>query len=182
MPEIDRGQLRGLFIDSLADGTIRWGHGVEDVAGRSVRFGDGSSEEFDLVVGADGAWSRVRPSVSEARPACTGVTFVETGFEEPVGHSWTHTPGVTLLGDAAHLMPPLGVGANLAMLDGAEPADALAAALTTGPDVDAAVRAYESVMFPRAARWARFTVDGLEALFSPEGVKGALRLFDGLNR
>ncbi|MET7335822.1 NAD(P)/FAD-dependent oxidoreductase [Nonomuraea sp. NPDC005650] len=263
MPEIDRGQLRGLLIDSLADGTIRWGHGVEEVAGRSVRFGDGSGEEFDLVVGADGAWSRVRPSVSEARPAYTGVTFVETGFEEarhpelaslvgngsmsaygpdkavlaqrnsngrirvyaayrgprdrpvpevlamfdgwaesvrallleadepfetrslftlPVGHSWTHAPGVTLLGDAAHLMPPLGVGANLAMLEGAELADALAAALTTGPDVDAAVSAYESVMFPRAARLARFANDGLEALFSPKGVKGALRLFEELHR
>jgi 2-polyprenyl-6-methoxyphenol hydroxylase-like FAD-dependent oxidoreductase len=94
-------------------------------------------------------------------------------FTLPVGHSWPHTPGRTLVGDAAHLMPPLGVGANLAMLDGAELADALAAE----PDVDAAVRAYESVMFPRAARLARFAADGLDALFSPEGVKGALRLF-----
>jgi hypothetical protein len=41
-------------------------------------------------------------------------------------------------------------------------------------------RAYESAMLPRAARWARFTTDGLAALFSPEGVKGALRLYDSL--
>lgn len=30
----------------------------------------------------------------------------------PASHTWAHAPGVTPLGDAAHLMPPLGAGAN----------------------------------------------------------------------
>ncbi|WP_329411301.1 FAD-dependent monooxygenase [Streptomyces sp. NBC_00704] len=263
-PEIDRGQLRDLLLGPL---DVRWGRGVTHVApepgagsGARVHFADGRQETFDLVVGADGAWSRTRPAVSAVTPHYTGITVVETSLDDvdtrhpglarligdgsvaayganrslvaqrnsgghvkvyarfrapldwhahldladadavrssllalfdgwappvldllrhgtafahrplhvlPVGHSWTHVPGVTLLGDAAHLMPPLGVGANLAMLDGAELAEALAAA--TGPaDLDSAVRAFEERMCARAAQWARITTAGLERLVSPD--------------
>ena len=167
-----------------------------------------------LVVGADGAWSKIRPLLSDAKPEYVGTSFIETylldadarhpasakavgggalfalapgkgilahretdgvlhtyvaltkpqewiagidfadpkaakarvaaefdgwapeltalitdGETDPVlrtihalptGHRWKRVPGVTLLGDAAHLMPPDGEGANLAMYDGAE--------------------------------------------------------------
>lgn len=41
-------------------------------------------------------------------------------FALPVPHTWAHNATVTLLGDAAHLMPPLGVGVHLAMLDASD--------------------------------------------------------------
>jgi 2-polyprenyl-6-methoxyphenol hydroxylase-like FAD-dependent oxidoreductase len=106
-----------------------------------------------------------------------GTAFVHRPlYVMPAPHSWTHTPGVTLLGDAAHLMPPLGVGANLAMLEGAELAESVAAA--PGPDaLDGAVRAFEEQMWARAGRWAKITTAGLERLVSPDPAE-ALALFD----
>ncbi|GGV99175.1 hypothetical protein GCM10010230_24660 [Streptomyces narbonensis] len=73
-PEIDRGQLRDLLLGPL---DVQWGRGVTQVVpgardGVLVHFTDGRQEAFDLVVGADGAWSRVRPAVSPATPHYTG--------------------------------------------------------------------------------------------------------------
>ncbi|MER5479441.1 NAD(P)/FAD-dependent oxidoreductase [Streptomyces sp. NPDC002734] len=265
-PEIDRGQLRDMLLDSLHPGTVRWGRGVERVSGpaqgpRRLHFSDGSTTEADLVIGADGAFSRVRPAVSSATPAYSGVSFLEAWFSDvdrrhpeiaelvgqggahaadgeralfaqrnsgdrirvyivqrvpadwiaarglrpddtagiralllehfaqwsprlrrmmtdnegayvdrpilalPVPHIWEHSPTVTLLGDAAHLMPPLGVGVNLAMLDACELALALARAAT----VDDAVRAYETTMLPRSTETAKM-LDGAAAhLLEAEG-------------
>lgn len=92
-PEIDRGHLRGILLDSLAPDTVRWGHKLEKaepLGGGTHRLHftngtngtTGTTIETDLVVGADGAWSRVRPLLSDAVPRYTGVTFVETGLDE----------------------------------------------------------------------------------------------------
>ncbi|MFC0042677.1 FAD-dependent oxidoreductase [Actinomadura rayongensis] len=267
-PEIDRGRLRDLLLGGLED--VRWGWEVAEVVpgggGAVVRCADGREEAFDLVVGADGAWSRVRAAVSGAVPEYAGVTYVETSLDDvdarhpglarlvgdgavavygvnrglvaqrgggghvkvyaqyrtpqgwpadvdpgdadalraavldlldgwapplldlvrhgtafvrrelhvlPVGHAWAHVPGVTLVGDAAHLMPPLGAGANLALLDGAE----LAEAIVGAGDLDGAVRAFEERMGARAGRWAARTAAGLERLVGADPAR-AVALFD----
>lgn len=69
-PEIDRGSLRRILLESIPGEKMKWGNGLErvstDTGGLTVlRFADGSTESgFKLVVGADGAWSKVRPMVS----------------------------------------------------------------------------------------------------------------------
>ena len=249
-PEVLRGDLRRILLDSLPDRTIQWGRkvtGVRPLGGgrHELTFADGSTATTALLVGADGAWSKIRPLLSDATPEYVGTTFIETylyqaderhpataeavgdgamyaltpgkgivahreagnilhtyvelnrsaewiadiDFTDPTaaiariaaefdgwapeltalitdgetapvprmihtlpnGHRWDRVPGVTLLGDAAHLMPPSGDGANLAMFDGAELGRAIAA---HPDDTEAALTAYEEALFPRSESFA----------------------------
>jgi 2-polyprenyl-6-methoxyphenol hydroxylase-like FAD-dependent oxidoreductase len=87
-PEVDRPALREVLLDSLRPGTILWDHqlvGVEPLAsdGRhALRFANGSIVTADVVVGADGARSQVRPLLTDARPLYTGVSFLEIGIPD----------------------------------------------------------------------------------------------------
>jgi 2-polyprenyl-6-methoxyphenol hydroxylase-like FAD-dependent oxidoreductase len=86
-PEVDRPALRDVLLDSLRPGTIRWGQhvvGVEAIAGgrHALRFENGDTVMADVVVGADGARSQVRPLLTDARPRYTGVSFIEIGIPD----------------------------------------------------------------------------------------------------
>jgi 2-polyprenyl-6-methoxyphenol hydroxylase-like FAD-dependent oxidoreductase len=86
-PEVDRGHLRLMLLDSLPVGMVQWKRELSRAdlgsdGAPTLVFKDGSSERFDLVVGADGAWSKVRPLLSEAKPIYSGVTFVEMGIDD----------------------------------------------------------------------------------------------------
>ncbi|MXM67403.1 FAD-dependent monooxygenase [Streptomyces sp. HUCO-GS316] len=273
-PEIDRGDLRGLLLGSLPGDTVRWGAKVTGARPRGdgrheVTLAGGSAFTTDLLVGADGAWSRIRPLLSDATPDYTGVSFVEADLLEadlrhpvtaevvgggmlfalgagrgflahregdgslhvyaaveadenwldgidfgdtdaakatvleqfggwdkslraliadadgvlvprrihalPVGHRWERTPGVTLLGDAAHLMSPFaGEGANLAMLDGAELGLALA---VHHDDTEAALTAYEARLFPRSEAAAAESARSGALLFRADAPQGLVDVF-----
>ena len=82
-PEVSRGELRQLLLDSLPDGVVHWGRKVSKVQavgeGRhELRFADGGTALTSVLIGADGAWSRVRPLLSGAIPRYIGFTSVET--------------------------------------------------------------------------------------------------------
>lgn len=274
-PEVRRGDLRNLLLGSLPKETVQWGKKVTAVAslggGRhELSFSDGTSVLTELLVGADGAWSRVRPLLSEAKPEYVGTAYVETYLHDadhrhaasaqavgggsmfavapgkgiqahrepdgvlhtyvvlnrsaewaaaidfrdaatarvkvaaefegwapaltalitdgetapvlrtihtlPIGFRWERVPGVTLVGDAAHLMPPSGEGANLALYDGAELGKAIAA---HGDDLEAALREYEEGMFARGAAEAVESHRMLALFYGENAPKGLLEFFKG---
>ena len=273
-PEVPRGELRRLLLQSLPDGTVRWGRKVAGVAslggGRhQVNFSDGSTVATTLLVGADGAWSKVRALLSSATPSYVGTTFVETyvaggepryrasaaavgggamfamapgqgifahcepggdlhayialkrplawveeiDFDEPamaasriaaefdgwapaltalitesrtapvarpihalpIEHRWDRVPGVTLLGDAAHLMAPSGEGANLAMFDAAELGKSLA---KHAGDIEAALLVYEKDMFSRSAAEALAANQLIELCLDESAPRSLLDFFE----
>jgi 2-polyprenyl-6-methoxyphenol hydroxylase-like FAD-dependent oxidoreductase len=100
-PEIDRAQLRAMLARSLRPGTIRWGHTLDRVGiaangAHELHFADGTRETAEVVLGADGAWSRVRAALTDALPAYTGVSFVEVLYTDVAGR---HPEIAELVGD-----------------------------------------------------------------------------------
>jgi 2-polyprenyl-6-methoxyphenol hydroxylase-like FAD-dependent oxidoreductase len=94
----------------------------------------------------------------------------------PVEHRWDRVPGVTLLGDAAHVAAPNGEGANLAMYDGAELGKALAA---HPDDVEAALTDYEQALFPRSAAAAADGIELHELMFGDNTPRSLIGMLSG---
>ena len=74
-PEIDRARLRQILVDSLPEGTIRWNCRLRSVDkdDLSLHFDHGVEMGFDLLVGADGAWSKVRTALTDVQPHFVGL-------------------------------------------------------------------------------------------------------------
>ena len=98
-PEIDRSQLRRILVEGYGEGSIRWGVRVSGVEGRGkgkwiLRLKDGGQEgPYDLVVGADGAWSHVREQLSDAKPIFAGLG----GFDMMIENAKEEQPEISEL-------------------------------------------------------------------------------------
>lgn len=103
-PEIDRGDLRQLLLDSLDAGTVRWDCRVADVHpepdGRWRLEFDGGNKPVtaDLVVGADGVGSRVRHRLTSAEPHYTGHTMLAANIRKDL---WRGSDLDGLLGEGS---------------------------------------------------------------------------------
>lgn len=85
-PEIDRGPLRKILLDSLKPETVIWDsqfvsmHKERD--GWQLLFKNGTQYYADIVIGADGANSKIRPYLSPVKPVYSGVTIVEGNIDK----------------------------------------------------------------------------------------------------
>jgi len=268
-PEIDRGPLQTILLDSLQPDTVVWDSHFESLSSAggswSVEFKNGSRISADIVIGADGANSKIRPYITPIKPFYVGITAVEgaiynsevaspkihkllnggkifamgdskslfvsskgdgslvfyPGFKKeenwaresgidftdkaqvltwfkqeyagwdsiwnelfenasvpfmprpqyclPLDQAWEALPNLTMLGDAAHLMPPYaGEGVNMAMLDALELSQCLLR--NDFIDLHAAIAAYEKQMRARTSEIASITLESTAALHSPEAI------------
>lgn len=77
-PEIDRASLRQILTESLPEGMVRWGHHLKEVTDDgTLVFQHTTISGFDLIVGADGVWSKVRNRLSDTKPFYSGVACHE---------------------------------------------------------------------------------------------------------
>ena len=86
-PEVDRTALRTMLLASLPQHVVHWNHTLQELSESpdglwNLHFDNGHTESFDLVVGADGAWSRVRSLLSPYRPQYSGISFLEFGIDD----------------------------------------------------------------------------------------------------
>ncbi len=86
-PEIDRGDLRQLLLDSLPPGMVAWDHAVDDVRPEAdgrwrLEIKDRPPVVADLVVGADGIGSRIRRRLTPVQPRYTGITMIAANIRE----------------------------------------------------------------------------------------------------
>ena len=80
-PEIDRGPLRDLLLESLQPGTVVWDMQFSTLnrhaEGVRLHFANGKIATADIVVAADGANSKVRRHLTDINPIYSGITIVE---------------------------------------------------------------------------------------------------------
>jgi 2-polyprenyl-6-methoxyphenol hydroxylase-like FAD-dependent oxidoreductase len=143
-------------------------------------------EWFDEIDFADAASSRARvaaefdgwsPKLTALITEGTGTPVLRSIYQLPDRHRWDRVPGVTLIGDAAHVTVPGGDGANLAMFDGAQLGQAIAAHLN---DVEAALTSYEAIMFPRSEAAATAAHRTINTIFGDGAPDGVVNLFKGV--
>jgi 2-polyprenyl-6-methoxyphenol hydroxylase-like FAD-dependent oxidoreductase len=87
-PEIDRGALRKIFLESLQPETVVWdSHFIsmeKQNEGWSLHFKNGSSAYADIVISAEGANSKIRPYITNINAFYSGVTMVEINVDNAV--------------------------------------------------------------------------------------------------
>ncbi|KAI0884080.1 uncharacterized protein GGS22DRAFT_164823 [Annulohypoxylon maeteangense] len=132
------------LTEEVEDGEVDWADEKMKRRFLDAHFGGWTREPIDVVM------------------AMTEQPILRPLYMLPVGHKWESRPGVSLLGDAAHLMTPFaGAGVNVGMMDALELAEGIVGYVNgneKGADKLAwMLRKYEEGMFERSSKDAAST-------------------------
>lgn len=276
-PEIDRGVLRKILLKSLDPETIVWDSHflsmTQQDEGWLLHFKNKESAYADVVIGSDGANSKIRPYLTDIKPFYSGIIMLEGNiydaekrvpniskilrggkimafgneqnilmgqkangeigfyasfkadenwavvsrldlsdrsevlkwfqkeypdwssvwyelFENtstpfiprpiycmPLDQTWKTVKNLTIIGDAAHLMPPFaGEGVNMAMLDALELSETLTSSQCN--TIESAISEYETNMFKRASKIAQESLENGERMHSENALTTMLDFFN----
>ncbi|QEM06519.1 FAD-dependent monooxygenase [Mucilaginibacter rubeus] len=99
----------------------------------------------------------------------------------PLNQSWETDESLTLIGDAAHRMPPYaGEGANVALQDSFELAECLTGNQFT--DIKEAIAHFEKEMVERGAKATKDTLENSERMFSKTGLAQMTEFFNHVKK
>lgn len=276
-PEIDRGVLRKILLESLAPETIVWDSHflsmTQQDEGWLLHFKNKESVYADIVIGSDGANSKIRPYLTDIKPFYSGIIMLEGNIYDaekrvpniskilrggkimafgneqnilmgqkangeigfyasfkadenwavvsgldlsdqsevlkwfqteypdwssvwyelfantsapfiprpiycmPLDQTWKTVKNLTIIGDAAHLMPPFtGEGVNMAMLDALELSETLTSSQFN--TIENAISEYEKNMFKRASKIAQESLENGERMHSENALTTMLDFFN----
>lgn len=170
------GNGKTLIISSKGDGSVVFYFGFKSAENYLKESGLDFTDKFQILAwfndefsGWDEIWNELFENANPrfiARPQ----------YCMPLDQQWDTQPNLTMLGDAAHLMPPFaGEGVNMAMLDALELAECWLSDDFT--DAHEAMTAYETGMLRRASETAKMTLEQTELLHSEDAIANMLQLF-----
>lgn len=163
------GNERSLIVSSKGDGSLVFYTGFNTRELWSRECGIDFSDKFQVIdwfkkeyEGWDKVWLELFENASSG--------FVpRPQYYMPLDQNWEALPNLTMLGDAAHLMPPYaGEGVNMAMLDALELSDCLTN--SDAADMRSAIAVYEENMRLRAAEVTEITLASTAALHAQDAV------------
>lgn len=173
------GEEKSLILSTKCDGSLSFYTGCKVAEGWVQDSGidctskSSVSEWFSAEFGNwDNAWQELLES--------DAVSFVpRPQYHFPLDQQWETIPNLTMLGDAAHRMPPYaGEGVNMAMQDAFELADCLTD--PAYPDTATAIAAFEKQMCKRTAEITQITLESTAMLHSDDPINKLIALFNGL--
>ncbi|MGY4537929.1 2-polyprenyl-6-methoxyphenol hydroxylase-like FAD-dependent oxidoreductase [Mucilaginibacter sp. UYNi724] len=172
------GDTKSLIVSSKGDGSLVFYPGFKTEENWARDCGINFSDKAQVLawfkqeyIGWGDAWDELFENTS-------GNFIPRPQYCMPLDQTWEPKPNLTMLGDAAHLMPPYaGEGVNMAMLDALELSRHLLN--ENYPDTLLAIRSYETEMLKRASETAYFTLQNTEALHSEGALKFMVDMMAG---